>query len=244
MFEAGKARLLKIYDDQAAAAYSKVVLEHSASAHVEDAKDRLVAMGLPIPTPTPEQIAASVALENSRGQYTLSNRVEFFVLHKADTVPAATVGEPPLEDAKPTLAPDVYKKSMSDYYSSMNPAAFPPRPHCGSCPARSLRHRLVCRTGSCRLRRAAHASGRAHRRRWRGTGAPPPWSPACRKSTPATASSGTSWASRSCSPPPLPLRQALRPPRLRSFPALKPPRPRSPRPSAAQPSRAPTTTEE
>ncbi len=66
----------------------------------------IVAMGLPIPTPTPEQIAASVALENSRGQYTLSNRVEFFVLHKADTVPAATLGEPPLEDAKPTLAPD------------------------------------------------------------------------------------------------------------------------------------------
>ena len=128
MFEAGKARLLKIYDDEAAAAYNKLVLEHSASAHVEDAKDRLVAMGLPIPTPTPEQIAASVALENSRGQYTLSNRVEFFVLHKADTVPAATLGEPPLEDAKPTIAPDIYKKSMSDYLSSMNPAAFPPRP--------------------------------------------------------------------------------------------------------------------
>jgi outer membrane protein assembly factor BamD len=128
MFEAGKARLLNIYDDEAAAAYNKLVLEHSASAHVEDAKDRLVAMGLPIPTPTPEQIAASVALENSRGQYTLSNRVEFFVLHKADTVPAATLGEPPLEDAKPTIAPDIYKKSMSDYLSSMNPAAFPPRP--------------------------------------------------------------------------------------------------------------------
>ena len=81
--EAGKARLLKIYDDQAYAAYSKVVLEHSAAAHVEDARDRIVGMGLPIPTPTPEQVAASVALENSRGQYTLSNRVEFFVLHKA-----------------------------------------------------------------------------------------------------------------------------------------------------------------
>jgi len=68
--EAGKARLLKIYDDQAYAAYSKVVLEHSAAPHVEDARDRIVGMGLPIPTPTPEQAAASAALENSRGQYT------------------------------------------------------------------------------------------------------------------------------------------------------------------------------
>jgi outer membrane protein assembly factor BamD len=134
MFEAGKARLLKIYDDQAYAAYSKVVLEHSAAAHVEDARDRLVGMGLPIPTPTPDQVAASAALENSRGQYTLSNRVEFFVLHKADTVPAATLGDPPLEDAKPTLAPDVLRKSVSDYYAAMLPAANPPRTSAGAAP--------------------------------------------------------------------------------------------------------------
>ena len=56
------------------AAYRKVVLEHSAAPHVEDARDRLVGMGLPVPTPTPEQVAASEALENSRGQYTLSKR--------------------------------------------------------------------------------------------------------------------------------------------------------------------------
>jgi outer membrane protein assembly factor BamD len=37
--EAGKARLEKTYDDQAAAAYRKVVLEHAASPHVEDARD-------------------------------------------------------------------------------------------------------------------------------------------------------------------------------------------------------------
>jgi outer membrane protein assembly factor BamD len=133
--ETAKARLLKIDEDQAAAALDKVVLEHSASAHVEDAKDRLVAMGRPVPTPTPEQVAASAALENSRGQYTLSSRVELFVLHKADTVPAATLGDPPLEDAKPTLAPDVYKNSMSEYYAALNPAAYAARPETGTAPA-------------------------------------------------------------------------------------------------------------
>jgi len=119
--EAGKARLEKIYDDQAAAAYRKVVLEHSAAAHVEDARDRLAGMGVPIPAPTPEQVAASAALENSRGQYTLSKRATVIFLHQADTVPAATVGAPPLDDAKPTVAPSIYKQIVSDYTSSMSP---------------------------------------------------------------------------------------------------------------------------
>jgi outer membrane protein assembly factor BamD len=122
--EAAKARLLKIDEDQEYAALSKVVLEHPAAAHVEDARDRIVGMGRPIPTPTPEQIAASAALENSRGQYSLSSRVEFFVLHKADTVPAATTGEPPLEDAKPTLAPTIFNQAMDDYRAALNPATY------------------------------------------------------------------------------------------------------------------------
>src|ERR1700761_9807478 len=66
--EAAKAKLVKTYDDQAIAAYSQVVLEHSAAPHAEDARDRLDAMSVPVPTPTPEQVAASVALENSRRQ--------------------------------------------------------------------------------------------------------------------------------------------------------------------------------
>jgi outer membrane protein assembly factor BamD len=121
--EAGKARLEKIYDDQAYAAYSKVVLEHSAAAHVEDARDRIAAMGLPIPTPTAEQAAASAALENSRGQYTLSKRATVVILRQADTVPAATIGVPPLEDAKPTNAAMVMNQAIADLNNSMNPAA-------------------------------------------------------------------------------------------------------------------------
>jgi outer membrane protein assembly factor BamD len=118
--EQGKARLEKIYDDQAAAAYRKVILEHSAAPHVEDARDRLVGMGLPVPTPTPEQVAASTALENSRGQYTLSKRATLLFMHQADTVPAATVGQPPLEDAKPTLAPAVVNKAKTEYEDAMS----------------------------------------------------------------------------------------------------------------------------
>jgi outer membrane protein assembly factor BamD len=121
--EAGKARLEKVYDDQAASAYTKVVLEHSASPHVEDARDRLAAMNLPIPTPTPEQAAASVALENSRHSYRLQDRAKLMILHQPDVVMAARDGEPSLTDPKPTMAPDVYKKVVADFNSAMNPNA-------------------------------------------------------------------------------------------------------------------------
>jgi outer membrane protein assembly factor BamD len=121
--EAGKARLEKIYDDQAAAAYTKVVLEHSASPHVEDARDRLEAMGLPIPTPTPEQIAASVALENSRRQYRLQDRARLLVLHQPDVVMAARDGEPTLADPTPTIAPHITTKILADFNGAMNPNA-------------------------------------------------------------------------------------------------------------------------
>jgi outer membrane protein assembly factor BamD len=124
--ESGRARLERIYDEQAAAAYRKVVIEHAAAPHVEDAKDRLVGMGLPIPTPTPEQIAASTALESSRGQYTLSTRVIGLFLHQADTVPAATIGAPPLDDPKPTNAATVVRKSQADFMTSMTSAANQP----------------------------------------------------------------------------------------------------------------------
>jgi len=123
--EAAKAQLEKIYDDQAIAAYSKVILEHSAAAHVEDARDRLVGMGVPVPVPTAEQAAASAALENSRGQYTLSKRAVGLFMNQADTVPAATIGAPPLEDAKPTYAPTVVTRSINDFNMAVNPAAYP-----------------------------------------------------------------------------------------------------------------------
>jgi outer membrane protein assembly factor BamD len=133
--EAGKARLEKIYDDQAIAAYSKVVLEHSASPHVEDARDRLDAMNVPIPTPTPEQVAASVALENSRRQYRLQDRATLLFMHQPDVVLAARDGDPTLADPTPTVAPHIYTKMVSDFNDAVvNPngpksaTATPPAP--------------------------------------------------------------------------------------------------------------------
>jgi outer membrane protein assembly factor BamD len=121
--EGPKAKLLEEYDGKAADAYRKVVLEHYAAPHVEDAKERLVGMNLEVPTPTKEQIAASEALEGSRAQYTMRKRLELLVLHKPDTVNAAGVGDPPLEDPAPTTAPQIVKSLQADYLTAFNPAA-------------------------------------------------------------------------------------------------------------------------
>ena len=125
--EAGKAKLERIYDEAAIAAYSKVITEHSASKNVDEARDRLVAMNVPVPTPTAEQRAASEQLENSRAQYRLSDRATLLVMHKPDVVTAAKTGEPTLVDPKVTVAPDITKKILSDFNVAMGrkPAPVP-----------------------------------------------------------------------------------------------------------------------
>ena len=123
--EAGKARLEKIYDDQAIAAYSKVVMEHAASKDVEDARDRLAAMHVSMPKPTAEQLAASEALENSRAQYRLTDRAKLLVFHTPDVVTAAKTGDPTLAEPKATVAPDITKKIAKDFQLAMNPDAKP-----------------------------------------------------------------------------------------------------------------------
>jgi outer membrane protein assembly factor BamD len=135
--EDAKARLEKIDDDLAYDAYSKVVLEHAAAPHVEDARDRLAVMDRPVPVPTAQQVAASAALENSRGQYTLSKRATLFFLHQADTVPAATIGDPPLADAKPTFAPLVLKQTFAEFNAAMNPDVTEPKAPDAAAPAPS-----------------------------------------------------------------------------------------------------------
>ncbi len=135
--EGVKAKFEQLYDQQAADAYRKVVLEHAASAHVEDAKDRLSAMSLPIPTPSAAQMAASVAVENSRSSYTITDHLGLFFLHRPDTVMASKTGEPTLTDPKATTAPQILKRNneeLTKAFESNNPNA-PAAPPVAPAPA-------------------------------------------------------------------------------------------------------------
>jgi outer membrane protein assembly factor BamD len=119
--EGAKGRLLENYDSKAADDYRKVVLFHAAAPHVEDAKERLTGMNLPIPTPTKDQEALSEELESSRAQYNLTKRIQLLFLHEPDTVTAARMGLPTLADPTPTTAPTVVKELMADYRDAFNP---------------------------------------------------------------------------------------------------------------------------
>jgi len=123
MPEGVKSAVEQEYDKKAADEYREVVLKHSAAPHMEIAKERLAEMNQPIPTPTAEEVADSEKLEGSRAQYTMQKRLELLVMRKPDTVTAAQVGEPPLEDPAPVLAPEVAHAIMDTYKSAFNPGA-------------------------------------------------------------------------------------------------------------------------
>ena len=120
--EGPKGRLEKIYNDQAAAAYDRLLTVYADAPHVEDAKDRLIALGYPIPKPTAEQLAASEALENSRAPYTLKRRAKLIVMHSPDTVSAAQAGEPTMADPPVTDAPKIIHEDIADIHGVLNPA--------------------------------------------------------------------------------------------------------------------------
>jgi outer membrane protein assembly factor BamD len=126
--EEAKARLLSNYDGMAIAAYSRVATQYAASPHVEDARDRLEAMNVPIPQPTAEQLAASQALEDSRQTYNLANRAKGLIFRGPDTVQTARIGDPSLADPKATTAPAVANHINDLYRAAVDPKSVASKP--------------------------------------------------------------------------------------------------------------------
>jgi outer membrane protein assembly factor BamD len=81
--------------------------------HVEDARDRLVAMNRPVPEPTQEAVAENDAEERSRQPLRFNDKFFGIIKHGPQVVEAVHVGDPSLEDPKRTLAPDVTKQNIA-----------------------------------------------------------------------------------------------------------------------------------
>jgi outer membrane protein assembly factor BamD len=123
-----KERVRAVYQDKAAAAYARVITRYPMSPHVEDARDRLVAMNRPVPEPTQEAIAENDAEERSRQPLHFTDKTFDIIKHGPMVVEAVHVGEPSLEDPKRTLAPDITKQNIVLFANAMNagkPAAVP-----------------------------------------------------------------------------------------------------------------------
>lgn len=120
-----KAELIKVYNDRAAAAWERVVLRYPMAPHVEDAKDRLIALGRPVPEPTQQELAESEAEEGSRINVKLRDRALLLVKHGPSTIESARVGEPSLSDPAPTLAPEVNKQTVATFNAALKGQPLP-----------------------------------------------------------------------------------------------------------------------
>ena len=121
-----RERLRAVYQDRAAEAYAKVITRYPMAPHVEDARDRLVAMNRPVPEPTQEAVAENDAEERSRQPLRFNDKFFGIIKHGPQVVEAVHVGDPSLEDPKRTLAPDVTKQNIalfSDAIRAGQPAA-------------------------------------------------------------------------------------------------------------------------
>jgi outer membrane protein assembly factor BamD len=120
-----KARLKKLFISRASHAYDRVILEYPMAPHADDARDRLEAMGQPVPEPSHEQIAASAAIEQSRAPVNLKYKAFILITARPSVVQAARVGEPSLTDPPPIMAPAVVKGSVADVKWAMKPDGKP-----------------------------------------------------------------------------------------------------------------------
>ena len=110
---AEKERLIASYDDRAAECYGRVVTRYPMAPHVEDAREKLISLGRPVPEPSQSALAESEAEEQSRVNVKLKDRALLLVKHGPSTLEAARVGEPLMVQPKTVTAPDVSKENIA-----------------------------------------------------------------------------------------------------------------------------------
>ncbi len=120
--EAGKAPLIKQYNDEAAKVYDEILTRYPLEDRAVDAKKQLQAMGRPIPKATPEAIAQNKKEQDSRGSLSTMNRMMLNFKKGPDVSEAATVGEPTLVDPKQTSAPEIVRSATASVLTALTAA--------------------------------------------------------------------------------------------------------------------------
>jgi len=143
-----KEELVQAYNDRAAAAYDRVVTRYAMAPHVEDAKDRLIAMGRPVPEPTQAELAESEAEEGSRINVRLKDRALLLVKPGPSTIRAARVGEPTITDPPQTTAPQVRDATVAMFNAAQKGQPIPAPTQGGAAPAATAANEAAPATGA------------------------------------------------------------------------------------------------
>jgi len=122
-----RERLHSMYEDKAAQAYDKVITRYPMAPHVEDARDRLVAMNRPVPEPTEAAIAENDAEVRSQTALHFTDKFMDIIKRGPTVVQSGHVGEPTLDDPKRVLAPDITNQNKAIFAEAINQGR-PPAP--------------------------------------------------------------------------------------------------------------------
>ena len=120
MAGAARERLEAMYENRAANAYDKVIENYPMAPHVEDARDRLVAMNRPVPTPTQAAIAESDAEVRSEQPLRFTDFALGILKHGPTVVEAVHVGEPTLTDPPRVLATQINQQNVALFKEALN----------------------------------------------------------------------------------------------------------------------------
>jgi outer membrane protein assembly factor BamD len=115
-----RERLRSVYQERAAAAYSKIITRYPMAAHVEDARDRLIQMNRPIPEPTEAMVKQNEAEEQSRQAIRFTDKTWGIIKHGPQVVEASHVGEPTMDAPKRTNAPEITKENVALFNAAVN----------------------------------------------------------------------------------------------------------------------------
>ena len=115
-----RERLSVMYENKAAQAYDRVITRYPMAPHVEDARDRLVAMNRPVPEPTAAAIAENDAEIRSQQPLHFTDKLFGIIKHGPTVVSATHVGEPTLTDPDRVTAPEVSKENMAMFREAAN----------------------------------------------------------------------------------------------------------------------------
>jgi outer membrane protein assembly factor BamD len=112
MNEAVRARMVKEFEDQAAAAYDKILTRYPVMDRAKDARTRLEALHRPVPQATPEAVAQNRREEESRRELGHISRLMINFHRRPDVSQTSKVGEPTLVPPRETNATDVARQAQ------------------------------------------------------------------------------------------------------------------------------------
>jgi len=110
--EAARAKMVKGFEDQAAAAYDRILTRYPVMGRAKEARARLEVLHRPVPKATPAAIALNKQEEESRRETGHISRLMISFHHRPDTSQAAKVGEPTLVPPPETSPLEVTRQAQ------------------------------------------------------------------------------------------------------------------------------------